>query len=97
LAPAYAKIQWALGNNLLRQGRTHEAFRLIGSAAAGDETYLRPAVAVAWNVFGGDVSSIRGLLGKNAEVRIQLILQLANADRLDEAVIFGNRLAFKRV
>lgn len=95
LAPAYSKVQWALGNNLLRQGRTDEAFRLIGSAAAGDETYLRPAVAVAWNVFGGDASSIRRLLGENAEVRIQLILQLANADRLDEAVDLWKQAGFQ--
>ena len=53
LAPNYARVQWALGNALLRQGRVDEAFAEIQKAVAGDpESFANPVPPLP--VFRGD-------------------------------------------
>ncbi len=53
LAPNYARVQWGLGNALLRQGRTDEAFGEIRKAVAGDGAYAGPAATSAWQFYDG--------------------------------------------
>ncbi len=63
LAPNYSLVQWTLGNNLLRQNKTNEAFAEIRKAAENDTTYANPAIAAAWQTFNGDLAQIKQNLG----------------------------------
>lgn len=55
LAPNYARTNWALGNNLVRQGTNDEGFSLIRKAVASDATYAGPAISAALLVFDGNI------------------------------------------
>ncbi len=92
LAPNYAQIHWALGNFLLRQGRTDEAFTEIRRAAEGNETFLRPAVSTAWQNFAGNLSEIKKLFGNSPVLNSMLAAFLANEKRFDEALEIWNSL-----
>lgn len=86
LAPNYAEVQWTLGNNLIRQGKTDEAFAEIRKAAAGDPKYSAPAVSIAWQIFGGDVAQIMQNLGDSSRINSALAVFLAKQKRFDEAL-----------
>lgn len=86
LAPNYSAVQWALGNNLIRQGRDKEGFTLIRAAVDADPAFLRPAIGVAWNVLDKDAALITDLLGNSFPVRLELLRQLVASERLDEAL-----------
>jgi tetratricopeptide (TPR) repeat protein len=85
LAPNYAQVRWALGNNLLRQGRSDEAFAEIRQAASSDEKYVGPAASMAWQVFDGDIELIRHTIGDSARINVALSAILMGQKRLDEA------------
>ncbi len=93
LAPNYSSVQWALGNNLLRQGRYDEAFAEIKNAAQSDPKYTAPAVGVLWNVLNGNTEDIQRALGELPEARPALIGTLSSAGRHDEAVAIWNSLS----
>lgn len=93
LAPNYSSVQWALGNNLLRQGRYDEAFAEIRNAAQSDPKYTAPAVGVLWNVLNGNTDDIQKALGDLPEARSPLISALSSAGRHDEAVAIWNSLS----
>lgn len=86
LAPNYSQIHWALGNFLLRQGRTEEAFAAIRKAAEGNETYLKPAIMTAWQIFQGKPDEIRKNFGDSAVLNSMLATSLAAEKRFDEAL-----------
>ncbi len=86
LAPNYARVAWTLGNFLLRQERTDEAFELIRRACDSDAQYANPAVASAWQVFGGDIGKLRELAGGSRNLRASLASYLAREKRFDESV-----------
>jgi tetratricopeptide (TPR) repeat protein len=86
LAPNYARVQWAFGNFLLRQGRTEEAFQQIRRAAESDSQYSNSAVASAWQVFGGDVLQIRQFIGASDNLKAAFAGLLAREKRFEEAV-----------
>lgn len=86
LAPNYARMRWGLGNALLRQGRTDEAFVEIRAAVAGDPALAAPAVVSAWQFYDGDLASIRNALGTTARVDAALATLLAREKRLDDAM-----------
>lgn len=85
LAPNYAQVRWALGNNLLRQGRSDEAFAEIRQAASSDERYVSPAASMAWQVFDGDINLVRHTIGESARINVALSGILMGQKRLDEA------------
>ncbi len=85
LAPFYSRVRWALGNLLLRQGRTSEAFANIGMAVAADPALAAPAAATAFRIFGGDIQKISEAIGDEPLIRIAVVVQLVNAKRLAEA------------
>jgi tetratricopeptide (TPR) repeat protein len=85
LAPNYAQVRWALGNNLLRQGRSDEAFAEIRQAASSDEKYVSPAASMAWQVFDGDINLVRHTIGDSARINVALSAILVGQKRLDEA------------
>ncbi len=92
LAPNYARVQWALGNNLLRQGRDREAFELIRSSAATDSSFAAPAAATAWQVFAGDLERIRENVGDSSRINAALAVLLASDKRFSEASDFWARV-----
>ena len=87
LAPNYSRVQWALGNSLLRQGRIEEAFGEIKKAVASDPVaFANPAAATAWQFFDGDIAAIRRAVGDSARFDGSLAGLLAREKRFDEAM-----------
>lgn len=86
LAPNYAQVSWALGNFLLRQGQNDEAFRLIRQASDADPLLANPAIANAWQVYDGDIATVRSLAGDSPNLRAALAAFLARDKRFDDAV-----------
>jgi len=93
LAPAYASVQWALGNVLLREEKMDEAFQRLRKAAIADPQFAPAGANVAWQYFDGDVDRIRSAVGDSPEIIGALIPLLASEQRIDEAVRFWEGLA----
>jgi tetratricopeptide (TPR) repeat protein len=86
LAPSYSRPHWQLGNLLLRQGRSDDAFKELQRAAAA-ETELRPQVLnLAWYVYGGDVERMKAAVGDSPGARADLALYMAGRARVDDAL-----------
>ncbi|MDQ1559408.1 MAG: Tetratricopeptide repeat [Pyrinomonadaceae bacterium] len=86
LAPTYPDPRWYLGNLLLRQGRTEEAFaelRRAGEASA--EKFLPQVIELSWRFYNADVPSVLAAVGNSARARGQLMDYLINLKRLDDA------------
>ena len=92
LAPNYAQVQWALGNNLLRQGRTDEAFAEIRRAVEGDEKYTNSAASTAWQIFDGDLGRVRVAIGDSSRINAALAVFLSGQKRFDEAFAIWDTL-----
>jgi tetratricopeptide (TPR) repeat protein len=92
LAPNYSHVQWALGNFLLRQGKSEEAFTEIRKAAGGDKNYANPAVASAWQIYEGDLAELKRYVGDSAHLKAALAALLAREKRYDEALEIWNGL-----
>lgn len=86
LAPHYSRVQWALGNTLVREERIDEGFALIRSAVAGDPAYTDPAAATAWQILDGDLARVREVLGNSPRLDAALALILAKQKRYDDAI-----------
>src|SRR6185369_16767025 len=93
LAPAYASVQWALGNVLLREEKMDEAFQRLRKAAIADPQFAPAGANVAWQYFDGDVDRIRSAVGDSPEIIGALIPLLSSEQRIDEAVRFWEGLA----
>lgn len=87
LAPNYARTKWALGNNLVRQGRADEGIGLIRGAVEQDQTFAAPAVVAAMQIFDGDVDRVVSALGSSSAASAELARYVANGGRFDEAVL----------
>lgn len=85
LAPNYADVHWSLGNNLLRQGKSDEAFNEIRKAGDGNEKYVLPAIATAWDIFDGDIMRIKQNIGDSAKLNAFLAVFLLKQQRYDDA------------
>ncbi len=92
LAPNYALVQWTLGNILLRQGKTQEAFAELQKATESDVKYAAPTVATAGQIFDGDLAQIRQNIGTSSQINFALVTYLANQKRSDEALEIWNSL-----
>ena len=103
LAPSYPGPHWYLGNILLREGRTEEAFAELRRAADADPATYRPQIFnMAWGAFGGDVRRLRELAGDPPSSRAALAEYLVGRGRLDDALALwrgfeGARLADEQV
>lgn len=95
IAPNYSRIHWALGNLLLRQGKTEAAFAEIRNAAANDSSYANPAVGVAWQFYDGNVPVITEKIGDSTPIRAALSNFLAGQQRFDEAFALWNQLSIE--
>ena len=92
LAPNYSRVQWALGNSLLRQGRYDEGFAYIRRAVAADVTFSNPAATAAWQIFGGDVVKIKNALGDSSRINASMAVLLAGNKRYAEALEFWSQV-----
>ena len=93
LAPNYSRVQWALGNALLRQGKVDEAFAYIKNAVAGDPAaFAGPAAVTAWQFFGSDVGEIRRIGGGSIQFDAALAAMLVREERFDEAIGMWNSI-----
>lgn len=86
LAPNYSRVQWAIGNFYLREGRNDEAFTEIRKAAQGDPSFANSAVGSAWQIFGGDVEQIRGYVGDSANLKAAFAVVLAREKLFDQSL-----------
>ena len=94
LAPNYARTKWALGNNLVRQGRTEEGVELIRGAVDQDPAFAAPAVIAAMQAFDGDVQRAIGILGPSPVARAELARYLVSGGRFDEGVSLWSSAKF---
>lgn len=85
-APNYSRVHWALGNVLLRQGRTGEAFAAIRRAVSDDPLYTNAAAQTAWQIFDGDLGQLRAAIGDSTRLNAALATLLASDKRFEEAV-----------
>lgn len=85
LAPNYSRIHWALGNNLVRQGRLDEGFAEIRAAADFDRTFAAPAALAAWQAFDGNIQQMRASLGDSDGINAELAKLLVVEKRYDDA------------
>ncbi len=92
LAPNYAQVQWTLGNALLRRGNTAGAFAQMTQAAETNPDYRLPTVNTAWQVFDGDLETVRRHLGTSITINFALASFLAKQKRISEAVQIWNDL-----
>lgn len=86
LAPNYSRVQWTVGNFLLRQDKNEEAFELIRRAASKDPALAASASAVALNLFDGDLPRVRGYFADSVNLRGGLAVFLASQNKIDDAV-----------
>ena len=93
LAPNYSEVHWILGNVLLRQGKTDEAFAELRRAAEGSIDFVNPTVSTAWQMFDGDLDRINRYLGDSPVVKSSLVAYLARAKRFDDAARIWNTLS----
>lgn len=92
LAPNYSRVQWALGNAVLRNGKTEEAFTEIRKAVAGDATYTNSAAGIAWQLLGGDMAAVRKAIGDSTRLNAAIATLLAGQKRFDESFEIWNSL-----
>jgi len=93
LAPNYARVQWALGNALLRQGRTDEGFEEIRHAVASDPQYTNAAAHAAWQILDGDMEQMRSAIGDSPRLNAAIATLLASQKRYDEASEIWGRIS----
>jgi tetratricopeptide (TPR) repeat protein len=86
LAPNYSRVQWAVGNYMLRNGRSEDAFALISEAADREFALADAAAAVAWNIYAGDLSVIETYFAGSENLRAGLVAHLAGQGRFDDAI-----------
>ncbi|MGH9900932.1 MAG: tetratricopeptide repeat protein, partial [Pyrinomonadaceae bacterium] len=86
LAPHYALPRWYLGNLLLRAGRTDEAFATLREAARFDPGLQPQIIALAWNVYGGEIGRVAAAVGNTVAARAQLAEHLVKQNRIDDAL-----------
>lgn len=86
LAPTYPEPRWFLGNSLLRQGRTEEAFAELRRAGEANAEKFRPQVLeLAWRFYNADIPSVLSAVGNSPGARGQLMDYLINRKQFDDA------------
>ncbi|MGI9054999.1 MAG: tetratricopeptide repeat protein [Pyrinomonadaceae bacterium] len=93
LAPNYVDSHWTLGNNLLRQGKSEEAYSEIRQSTIGSDKYVISAIATAWQIFNGDISLIRKNIGDSPKLNSFLAVFLLRQKHYDEAFEVWNAIS----
>ncbi len=92
LAPNYADVRWAYGNDLIRAGEVESGFENIRRAIDAKPALVAPAVNLAMELFGADAKIVRQLLGENANRAATIALYLARVGRYEEAYASWNSI-----
>lgn len=92
LAPNYARTNWALGNNLVRQENAAEGFALIRKAVESDPTYSGPAITAALLIFGGDIQRSINAVGSGSATFAEAAKYLVSQKQYTEAVDVWRRV-----
>lgn len=92
LAPNYSITKWTLGNALVRQGDREEAVPLLITAAESESKYAETSAALVWQIFDGDLISVKQVLENAPITSSRLIPILAREKRLDDALGIWNGL-----
>lgn len=90
LAPNYSQVQWTLGNVLLRQGKTDEAFAQLRTAAENDARFAGQTISIAWQFSEENLAQVRQYLGESPKINVALVSFLAKQKRFDEALEIWN-------
>jgi hypothetical protein len=93
LAPSYAYPHWHLGNLLLRSGRYDEAFAELRTAGESAEELNGQFFNLVYEVYGGDLESIKRVLGSKAVTLSQFALYLLGRQKNEEAIAMWNSLS----
>jgi tetratricopeptide (TPR) repeat protein len=93
LAPNYAQIHWALGNNLIRQDKMEEGFAEIRLAAQSDPKYIKPTLSTAGLIFDDDLAQIKKNIGDSPEINAELAIYLTGQKNFDEGLEIWNKLS----
>ncbi len=92
LAPAYAYPRWNLGNLLLRQKRTDEAFAELQRAAEAYPTFRAPVFDLAARFYVGDLATLKNAVARSPATQAELALYLAGSGRVEDALQVWNEL-----
>lgn len=95
LAPSYTLPRWQMGNFLLRQGRTTEAFRELRKAAESDPVYREQVFSIVWDYYDRDVNRLEEIVGDAPEVRLGLAKYYAGHDLPERSMLKWNSLSDK--
>jgi len=93
LAPAYAYPRWYLGNLLLREKRTDEAFAELQRAAEAYPTFRVPVFEAAMRVYGADLAALKTAVARSPATQAELALYLVGQARTDDALQVWNALS----
>ncbi|HEX7176966.1 MAG TPA: hypothetical protein VF240_17025 [Pyrinomonadaceae bacterium] len=87
LAPFYAEPRWQLGNELLRGGRTAEAFAELRRAAESRPALAAYTAELAWRAYDGEARAVAGAVAPHtAQGRVALARFFARRGRESEAL-----------
>jgi tetratricopeptide (TPR) repeat protein len=90
LAPHYSRVQWALGNFLLREGRDEEAYAKLRDAVTGDPTLAPLAASTALQMADGDADAVLRNFHNSPQIGSSLAFALARQKEYDKAVAIWN-------
>lgn len=91
-APHYAQVHWALGNILLRQGKTDEAFSEMKMALEANPIFSAPAAATVLQFSDEAPAALLEKLGNSSEAKAAMALTLVRQKRVDEGVAVWNTI-----
>jgi tetratricopeptide (TPR) repeat protein len=93
LAPNYAQVHWALGNVLLREGRTDEAFAEMRQAIDGNAAFAVTAAGIALQFSDEGYLAILEKFGNAPAMKAAMALTLARQKKFDESLALWNSLS----
>ncbi len=93
LAPDYAQVHWALGNVLLREGRTDEAFIEMRRAIESNAAFAVTAAGTALQFSDEDYLAVLEKFGNTPAMKAALALTLARQKKFDESLALWNSLS----
>jgi tetratricopeptide (TPR) repeat protein len=92
LAPSYAFPRWQLGNFLLRQGRSDEAFAELRKTTENNLTYREQVFSLAWDFFDHNPARVEALAADSPDVRTSLALFYAARGQAVDSLRVWNTL-----
>jgi tetratricopeptide (TPR) repeat protein len=92
LAPNYAQIHWAMGNILLREDRTGEAFSEMRLALEKNPAFAATAAMTALQFSNEAPAALLEKLGNSSDVKAAMAMALARQNRFDEGASIWNSI-----